>query len=679
MLSHDDTAHSLADADDASEHGDEPDTREAEADADADADGGDAEPEQQPEDELAAPEAAADETMQENGAGTEASQGQGGDTSEMAAADLATSEGPQSQAQQGERGQQTRRQHAQRESSPERDQDSSKDADDVDQEQRDRAEDQQQSQAANQGADADAGNATASVADRQQAGDNSSKPLPEKAQRSLGDALKSIERQLHPQPEVVDSADAPETVEPGSDDQQDVGYVEEGQEAEQDRQAFGPAEDAQLQGLRELQLHEQDQQAPMEEDDVAPQDVQASVKPDTLLDLDAEPTAGVASLSHRDMAGTDRGDGGEDTEMQHQDIKPERVASPLPDDEAEPEEVEKAMLRWRTGAETLEDPAAVWRKYESLTRDLSFSLTEQLRLILEPTLASRLRGDYRSGKRLNMKKIIPYIASEFTKDKIWLRRTRPSHREYQIVVAIDDSRSMADSHSIHLAYQSLALITRALTRLEAGDVAVARFGEAVDFVHPFNSGPVSDERGAELLGRFTFSQQTTDVRLLVERSLEHLQEARAQAMSGRASAAAADLWQMQIIISDGMCQDHAQLRALLRRAAEQRVMFVFIVVDSLHTAPGGGATAPAATDQNSIVNMRSVAYARQPDGRMELEMTRYLDTFPFEYFVVLRDIEALPEILGATLRQFFERVRATLLALALGANYGRVQISADSA
>ena len=43
--------------------------------------------------------------------------------------------------------------------------------------------------------------------------------------------------------------------------------------------------------------------------------------------------------------------------------------------------------------------------------------------------------------------VIPYIASQFRKDKIWLRRTKPSKREYQIVLAIDDSSSMADNHS----------------------------------------------------------------------------------------------------------------------------------------------------------------------------------------------------------------------------------------
>lgn len=43
--------------------------------------------------------------------------------------------------------------------------------------------------------------------------------------------------------------------------------------------------------------------------------------------------------------------------------------------------------------------------------------------------------------------MIPYIASQFRKDKIWLRRTKPAKREYQIVLAIDDSSSMADNHS----------------------------------------------------------------------------------------------------------------------------------------------------------------------------------------------------------------------------------------
>ena len=41
-----------------------------------------------------------------------------------------------------------------------------------------------------------------------------------------------------------------------------------------------------------------------------------------------------------------------------------------------------------------------------------------------------MKGDFKSGKRLNMKKIIPYIASNFRKDKIWLRRSELTNRNY---------------------------------------------------------------------------------------------------------------------------------------------------------------------------------------------------------------------------------------------------------
>lgn len=49
-----------------------------------------------------------------------------------------------------------------------------------------------------------------------------------------------------------------------------------------------------------------------------------------------------------------------------------------------------------------------WLQFESVTRTHSQELCEQLRLVLEASLASKLQGDYRTGKRLNIRKIIPY-------------------------------------------------------------------------------------------------------------------------------------------------------------------------------------------------------------------------------------------------------------------------------
>lgn len=90
-------------------------------------------------------------------------------------------------------------------------------------------------------------------------------------------------------------------------------------------------------------------------------------------------------------------------------------------------------------------------------------------------------------------------------------------------------------------------------------------------------------------------------------------------------------------------------------------MVVFIILDSLHNnAAAAAATTPASgsasgANQNSILSMNQVAY-KDVNGRMELTVSRYLDSFPFEYYVVVRDVEALPEVLAGTLKQFFERV-----------------------
>jgi midasin len=326
------------------------------------------------------------------------------------------------------------------------------------------------------------------------------------------------------------------------------------------------------------------------------------------------------------------------------------------EDPVNEENIEIELRRWQANGRPSHGAEELWRLYETLTHDLSYAFCEQLRLILEPTMATRLKGDYRTGKRLNMKKIIPYIASEYTKDKIWLRRTRPSQREYQVLIALDDSRSMSESHSVHLAYQTLALVSKALTLLEVGDVGVVKFGESVDLLHGFDGVPFNDQVGSTVMGSFSFSQRATNVLSLVETSLKLLEEARERRVTG--SSTAADLWQLEIIISDGICQDHDKLKAMLRKAEEQRIMVVFIVIDSLYSNVSGhtGVSLESnETTHNSILSMSQVAY-KNIDGKMELQMQRYLDSFPFEYYVVLRNVEALPEVLVATLKQFFERI-----------------------
>jgi midasin len=288
-----------------------------------------------------------------------------------------------------------------------------------------------------------------------------------------------------------------------------------------------------------------------------------------------------------------------------------------------------------------ENAREIWQQHDRATHDLSLSLCEQLRLILEPTLATKMRGDFRTGKRLNMRRIIPYIASDYKKDKIWMRRTKPSKRQYQIMIAIDDSKSMSDSKSVKLAFDTLALTAKALSQLEVGQIGIVRFGEDVKVVHGFEE-QFTSESGGKVVQQFQFDQSRTDVCALTRSSIELFNVARAQ--QGIRSSVGTELWQLELIISDGICEDHDTIRRMVREAFEAKIMMIFVILDAIH---------PERKD--SILDIKSYSFESGETGQT-LRETRYLDSFPFNYFVIVRDVAELPSVLASALRQWFAEV-----------------------
>nr|POE79554.1 midasin [Quercus suber] len=300
------------------------------------------------------------------------------------------------------------------------------------------------------------------------------------------------------------------------------------------------------------------------------------------------------------------------------------------------------------GGFTMEQARALWSKHETNTRNLALMLTEHLRLILHPTHATKMRGDFRTGKRLNIKRIIPYIASSYRRDKIWMRRSIPSKRSYQILLAIDDSQSMAESDSRDLAFDTLALVAKSMSMLEVGELGVVSFGGNVNVAHDFQT-PFTTDAGAEIFHKFTFAQSKTNVRRLLSDSIDLFRNARL-----KAAGSISDLWQLQLIISDGICEDHPSIRTLVRQAYEERIMIVFIVVDS--TADRSvGSTGP----KQSILDLQTAEFSKDASGEMQLAMIKYLDTFPFKYYLIVRNVHELPGVLAGALRQWFAEVVET--------------------
>ncbi|KAK1736592.1 midasin [Skeletonema marinoi] len=211
---------------------------------------------------------------------------------------------------------------------------------------------------------------------------------------------------------------------------------------------------------------------------------------------------------------------------------------------------------------------------------------------------NKLRGDYRTGKRVNMKRIIGYIASGYRKDKIWLRRTKPAKRDYRVLIAVDDSESMQNGKAGDMALRALATLANGMSQLEIGQLGVASFGEDMKLIHPFNL-PFTSESGVNIASNFTFNAKRTRTALCIESSIAALD------------------------------------------SAKKNMLMVMIIVE--------GEAAESKKKNESILNMKEVSFV---NGKPKIK--HFIEDYPFPFYLVVEDLAALPEILGDALRQWFE-------------------------
>jgi len=489
--------------------------------------------------------------------------------------------------------------------------------------------------------------------------------------RSLGDATKKWEEKVKMIQDAPPSSEEQET--PSREKQPDQNAAQEYQyeneaDAEEDdeaQQALGAATEEQSQKVIQPDDHDD------EEDDGKPSD---DVMADTEEDAPPSPPSEKSetqkeapAISSRTMkAQTDAEDEDEEMQEANEGNEKEEGARPAQEDLTEADErhdqpnldpsrietteeqeeiarrpitpaemnelrhqLEEKLAEWRSNPDSMEGAQQLWNRYEELTQAPSQELCEQLRLILEPTLATKLRGDYRSGKRINMKKVIPYIASQFRKDKIWLRRTKPNKRHYQVMISIDDSESMSLHNAGNLACEAMTMIAKSLSQLEVGELAIMKFGETVELVHPFDQ-PFTDSVGPQIISQFQFTQKGTNVLQLLDNTVNLLEQARMSSHSQTEHV------QLVFIISDGRLSNKAGLGQWIREAEKKRMLIVFIIIDSPNS-------------KDSILQLETVNFMKK-----KIVRSAYMDDFPFPYYVILHEMNKLPDVLADTLRQWFE-------------------------
>ncbi|CDW56164.1 VWA 2 domain containing protein [Trichuris trichiura] len=285
-----------------------------------------------------------------------------------------------------------------------------------------------------------------------------------------------------------------------------------------------------------------------------------------------------------------------------------------------------------------EECLSIWTQFVRFTESLSVELCERLRAILVPTTASRLQGDYRTGKRLNIRKLIPFVASNFRQNKIWLRRTKRAKRSYQIIIAIDSSSSMMDNRAKQIAIESLALISNALRRLEVGSVAVCKFGESTELLSPL-CDHFDDLTGAAVVQGLNFSELRTNVCNL----LKCVPSFFSSPGDGGDFVGIDAPARLLVIVSDGRgvyAEGQDAMKQSIQELIQFGVFILFIIIDQ--ESPG----------KSSIFDVKVPTF--KDNGR--LDIVSYLEIFPFPFYIILKRISDLPGVVGDALCQWFQMV-----------------------
>ncbi|KAL2693850.1 hypothetical protein Neosp_000416 [[Neocosmospora] mangrovei] len=469
--------------------------------------------------------------------------------------------------------------------------------------------------------------------------------------KKLGDALERWHRQQEDikdaEPTEKDEQNAPQ--DPNADQsRREFQHLQDDNTAA-DTQAMGTADDDQVQPIDESMAIDEEKQDPtsrlMDED----KEEEPEQDPDKMDTTDSA-EAPDANKEDQDKDQDDTRSGVKTRQGNYnRELEPEEQEAQLAEEDEEEVEIQETSTQLSTTHISDEERPLrdfgesmhQWTEFQTKTHSLSLALTSQLRLILTPSQSTKLNGAFRTGKRLNIKRIIPYIASSYKRDKIWMRRSMPTKRTYQILLCVDDSKSMGESSSGTLAMESLVMVSRSLTMLEAGQVGVMGFGSDVFTAHGLTE-PFASDAGAKVLQKFNFSQDRTDIALLIQRTIETFRLARQQGGGG------SDLWQLALILSDGLTPSsaHEGIRRLLREAMEERIMIVFIIMDDTGKKKG-----------DSVLELKEAKFVRD-GGESRVVIERYLDTFPFQYYLIVHHLEELPSALAGLLRTWFAEVNA---------------------
>ena len=229
-----------------------------------------------------------------------------------------------------------------------------------------------------------------------------------------------------------------------------------------------------------------------------------------------------------------------------------------------------------------------------------------------------------------------------------------------MLLAIDDSRSMAEARAERICDASVAMLCGAMSRLEVGALGLVSFGgtKGVTTLHTLGD-PFDENAGVKVASALGFDQDATvqqqPMMDVVAKGLAMLEAGRNEIPGptntgagggggGGGGEGGAAPHQLFLIVADGRINEGRGMRSLVHdamasSAAGGGLLIVFIVLD---------------TEANSLLDVKTVEFV---EGKPV--MKGYMESFPFPLYIVLRELASLPNTLADLIRQWVEH---TMLA-----------------
>lgn len=259
-------------------------------------------------------------------------------------------------------------------------------------------------------------------------------------------------------------------------------------------------------------------------------------------------------------------------------------------------------------------------------------LCEHLKNIIEQRRFSGLKGDYKTGKRINMKRIISYIASNYRKDKIWMRRSEPNQKDYRILLALDNSASMKEKNVGQLALFSFSMLAEAIVKSQVGDLFISSIDSDMNMLYK-DRKEWNWNVAADIFAKFDFEYKSD---LSGDLSMANFVK-QGNEFFGSFND---DKLNMCFIISDGRINKNI-VRPYIVEAEQQNYLYFFIILDKEEYS-------------DSILNYKTTDIVYSSNG-VEVNISNYLDDFPFRYYVIVKNIKQLADLVTKVIQEYFEK------------------------